>query len=240
MIPKTHTLRLIVAGALLIVGPAGLPAEADGPSSANSTAQKAASSVAAVSPAGPTAAARGATAPSAAPKSGAEPLITNIFSDTDLRQALMDIAAQAGIPIIPDATVQGTVSVDLKNAPLERALSMVLLGGGYAFAKQDGYYLVGSPEPDNPNFHLLTRTEIVDLKYVMPQTVIALLGCYRRYLSAESAPQQSPAPPPRTTAGGSVGPGRHGGGAPPPPMAETHHDALPLNRSYRRDFLSRR
>jgi len=115
-----------------------------------------------------------------------EPLITNVFADTDMRQALSDVAAQAGVIIIPDSTVQGTVSADLKDVPLERALSMLLQTGGFAFAKLDGYYLVGLPDPANPNFYLLSATEVVELKYVAPQTIAALLnGPYGRYLSAE-------------------------------------------------------
>ena len=115
-----------------------------------------------------------------------EPLVTNVFVDTDMRQALSDLAAQAGVIIIPDSTVQGTVSADLKDVPLERALSMLLQTGGFAFAKLDGYYLVGAPDPSNPNFYLLSATEVVELKYVAPQTIAALLsGPYGRYLSAE-------------------------------------------------------
>jgi type IV pilus assembly protein PilQ len=103
-----------------------------------------------------------------------------------MRQALSDVAAQAGVIIIPDSTVQGTVTADLKDVPLERALSMLLQTGGFAFAKLDGYYLVGAPDPANPNFYLLSATEVVDLKYVAPQTIAALLnGPYGRYLSAE-------------------------------------------------------
>jgi len=115
-----------------------------------------------------------------------EPLVTNVFADTDMRQALSDVAAQAGVIIIPDSTVQGTVTADLKDVPLEPALTMLLQTGGFAFAKLDGYYLVGLPDPSNPNFYLLSATEVVELKYVAPQTIAALLnGPYGHYLSAE-------------------------------------------------------
>ncbi len=122
-----------------------------------------------------------------------EPLITNVFADTDLRQALSDLAAQAEVVIIPDSTVQGTVSADLRDVPLERALSMLLQTGGFAFAKLDGYYLVGVPDPSNPNFYLLSTTEVVELKYVAPQTIAALLsGPYGRYLTAEGVAPPTP------------------------------------------------
>lgn len=120
------------------------------------------------------------------------PLVTNVFSETDLRQALSDIGAQTGVTIIADSTVQGTVTADLKDVTLERSLSMLLLSGGFAFAKLDGYYLVGLPDPTNPNFYLLTKTEIVPLKHTSPQAIVSLLSQpYGRYLSAIGAAPQT-------------------------------------------------
>jgi type II secretory pathway component GspD/PulD (secretin) len=120
-------------------------------------------------------------------------LVTNVFAEADIKQALADIAAQTGVPIVSDATVQGTVSLDLTNVPLERALTMLLQSGGFAFAKMDGYYLVGAPEPTNPNFYLLSRTEVVRLRNIRPEVVISLLSVpYGRYLSFEgTTPQPS-------------------------------------------------
>ena len=51
---------------------------------------------------------------------GSLPFITNVFFETDIRQALQDIAAQAGIPILADDTVQGYVTVEFKDTPLEQ------------------------------------------------------------------------------------------------------------------------
>ncbi len=120
------------------------------------------------------------------------PLITNVFSETDLRQALSDISAQTGVNILADATVQGVVSADIKDMELERALTMLLMSGGFTFAKMDGFYLVGLPDPANPNFSLLTKTEYFPLKHTAPQVVISLLSQpYGRYLSAVSATPQT-------------------------------------------------
>ena len=117
-----------------------------------------------------------------------EPLVTNVFSDTDIKQAISDIGAQTGVVIIADNTVQGAVTLDLKDVPLERALAMVTQAGGFSFAKMDGYYLVGAPDPANPNFYLLSRTEVVQLKNVRPEVVLSLLALpYGRYLSSEGS-----------------------------------------------------
>ncbi len=122
-----------------------------------------------------------------------EPLITNVFADTDLRQALSDIAAQASVIIIPDATVQGTISADLRDVPLEAALRMVLVSDGLAFKHMDGYYLVGAPDPANPNFYLLSETEVIELNYLDGNAIAAYLaGPYGKFAIVEGAAPAEP------------------------------------------------
>jgi hypothetical protein len=61
------------------------------------------------------------------------------------------------------------------------------MSGGYAFAKIDGTYLVGLPDPSNPNFTLFTTSEVVHLKYITPQAVLNLLGpIYGKFMTAEN------------------------------------------------------
>lgn len=98
-------------------------------------------------------------------------LITNVFFETDIREALRDISAQSGVTIIPDDTVQGVVTLDLKNVPLEKCLEMVLMGGGYTFKKIDNYYLVGAAVPDNPTFNRLTETKYIKTNYIKAKDV---------------------------------------------------------------------
>ena len=131
-----------------------------------------------------------------------EPLITNVFADTDLRQALGDIAAQASVTIIPDATVQGTVSADLKDVPLEKALDMILSAGGFAWRQREGYYLVGAPTPENPNFTIFCDTEVVALRYVDCSTLADYLGGpYKPYIAVERPRPQAVTGQPQRMAG---------------------------------------
>jgi type II secretory pathway component HofQ len=71
-----------------------------------------------------------------------EPLVSNIFQDTYILDALADISAQTGIPIIADTTVTGFITMELNEVPLEQALKMILMPGGYVFKKMDGFYFV--------------------------------------------------------------------------------------------------
>jgi type II secretory pathway component GspD/PulD (secretin) len=104
-----------------------------------------------------------------------ENLINNIFLDTDLRQALQDIAVQSGATIIPGPDVTGMVTAELKDKTVEKALDIVLASTDYEWIKQDGYYLVYSPIPDSPVFSRVSRTKIVQLKYVRTGQVLDLL-----------------------------------------------------------------
>ena len=101
--------------------------------------------------------------------------ITNTFADTDLKQALADMAAQSGVSIVPDDTVQGTVSVKLKDVPLEKALDIVLSPGNYSWARLEGYYLVGKADPTSPNFLRFAKTTSVRTSYLTPERILSLL-----------------------------------------------------------------
>ncbi|MBA7479039.1 Type 3 secretion system secretin [subsurface metagenome] len=72
------------------------------------------------------------------------PLITNTWLESDMLEVLQDIALMAGIPIIPDETVVGSVTAELKDVPLDTALDIVLAGTPYVVKKTPYYYLVAS------------------------------------------------------------------------------------------------
>lgn len=116
------------------------------------------------------------TAISPSPAKPEEPLISNLFYETDIREALHDIAAQAGVNIIADDTVQGIISLEVRDMPLEECLRMMLVAGGYTFRRMDGYYLVGAVDPSNPTFNLLSTTEYVKLNYINAKDVPKFLS----------------------------------------------------------------
>jgi len=109
-----------------------------------------------------------------------ERLITNVFVDMDIREVLHTIAEQTGVNILYDDSVRGYVTVDLKDVPLEKALEIILAPGGYTYFYKEGYYLVGSPHPDNPAFEKLSRTEEIQLKYIEAESISRLLSDFFR------------------------------------------------------------
>jgi len=71
--------------------------------------------------------------------------VSNVFFQTDLRQALEDVSAQAGVNIITDPSVQGIVSITLDDVSIERALDLLLAGTEFRVQATEDYYLIYSP-----------------------------------------------------------------------------------------------
>lgn len=107
-----------------------------------------------------------------------QPLVNLFLFETNVRDALSEISMQTGVNIIPDSTVSGLVTVDLQDVPLERALRMILIGGGYAFKKIDDFYLVGLADPRSTTFAELTETQIVMLEHVTASQVLSALPSF--------------------------------------------------------------
>lgn len=113
-------------------------------------------------------------------------LVTNVFVDTDVRQALQDVAAQTGTTIIADQSVTGQVSCDLKQTPLEKALQIILAGTGYEVMKTADYYLVYSPDANSPIFAHISQTETVKLQNVDADATVKLLSpSYKDFVQAD-------------------------------------------------------
>lgn len=103
------------------------------------------------------------------------PVVSNVFVQTDLRQAIEDVAAQAKVNIIADPSVQGVVSVTLDNVSVEKALDLLLVGTEYQVHATEDYYLVFSPDESAEAFTAVADTRMVALQYVSPATARSLL-----------------------------------------------------------------
>ena len=103
------------------------------------------------------------------------PLVSNYFYDTYILDVLSDISAQTGVIIIADSTVAGFITLELENVPLEKALRLVLMPGGYSFVKIDDFYFVGAPDPRSASFKHLAKTESFMIQYMNVGAVKELL-----------------------------------------------------------------
>jgi type IV pilus assembly protein PilQ len=95
-----------------------------------------------------------------------EPIVSALYFETDIREALSDLMLQSGVSIIADDTVQGLITLDLENVSLEKALQMTLLSGGYSYRRFEDYYLVSMADPRSPAFRHMAESENIKLKYI--------------------------------------------------------------------------
>lgn len=124
--------------------------------------------------------------------------ITNVFYESDIQQALMDISAETRVPIITDGSVGGLVTAELVDATLEEALAKILHPRGYDFRNMGDYYLVASTRPDGAAFHLLAESRLIVPNYLKAEEAHALLPeCYRQFLKLDRASNTLTATAPR-------------------------------------------
>ena len=113
-------------------------------------------------------------------------LLNNTFIDDQLIDALQNIAAEAGVTIIPDETIVGTVSCTLPNVPIETALDIVLGGTPYVWKKTPYYYLVASSGITDSMFPKMSETRRVKMNYVTAEAAVGLLStAFKPYVQAE-------------------------------------------------------
>ncbi len=119
-----------------------------------------------------------------------EPVVDNVFFQSDLREAIEDVAAQAGVNIIADPTVQGVVSVTIENSTVERALDLLLAGTEFQVQETPDYYLVYSADASSELLTEVSETQVVKLQHVSPDTARTLLPAplqqYVRYDTGSS------------------------------------------------------
>ena len=114
-----------------------------------------------------------ASAPASAPATSK--LVTNIWVDMEIRQVVQDVAAQTDTVILCDQTVQGMLSMSVKDMPLSDCLERVCAAGGYSYTQVKDYYLIGRAEPGSALFQRLSEPQRVKLTYVTPDQVRSLL-----------------------------------------------------------------
>lgn len=119
---------------------------------------------------------------------GAGGSISNVFVDSDLRQAVEDISAQANVNIVMDPAVQGVVSATLDHATVDRALQLLLAGTDFQFAAFPNYYLVFPTDPNNGSFAEVSKTRVVQAKNLPAADIQKLLpNALQRYVRVDTS-----------------------------------------------------
>ena len=72
--------------------------------------------------------------------------VSNFYFQTDLNEALQDIALQANVNVVVDTSIVGQVTVTLDDVNFEEALSRILAGTGYSYELFADFVMVFDPK----------------------------------------------------------------------------------------------
>ncbi len=104
-----------------------------------------------------------------------EKLVSDIYVETDVREAVQALATQAGVAIVLDDTARGAVTCTIENESFEVALQRILLPLGMVYRKKDNLYLIGSVDPSSNLFPHIAETIEYRPNHLSTQELLALL-----------------------------------------------------------------
>ena len=99
------------------------------------------------------------------------------FRDASVRDVLMALAKSAGVNIVVDDSVEGTISLVFEGLSFDQALGYILKVRGLEQVKLGNNIIIGKKETLEENFDLLTSRRFT-LKYTDPDTAASVLSMY--------------------------------------------------------------
>ncbi len=102
-------------------------------------------------------------------------LISELFEQTDVREAIQILASYGNISIVIDDTIGGVTSAQIQNETFDSALAKVLLPLGLEFVKEGDTYIVASPNPDSPLFRYVSYRTTYAPKHHKATELVELL-----------------------------------------------------------------
>lgn len=109
------------------------------------------------------------------------------YTDAEIRDVLAELSGTTGVTIVMDESVEGQVSVNLKDASLAEALEVILAAGGYSYKVAARHILVGAPDPRSRSFAKLSSTCIFKPENAQPEQLTqALPAMYQAFVTVQS------------------------------------------------------
>ncbi len=113
--------------------------------------------------------------PAGATQYEAGPRVSEIFEETEVRQAIQILATQAGQSVVVDDRVSGATSAHIENEPFESALKKILLPLGFVFRRQGDQYLIGVIDQQSAMFSQIAETLEFRPMHLAPMELVQLL-----------------------------------------------------------------
>jgi type II secretory pathway component GspD/PulD (secretin) len=102
--------------------------------------------------------------------------VSEQFEETDIRQALQVLATQAGVTVIVDEQVSGTITTLIENDSFDVALRKVLMPLGLVSRRiETGEYIVAAVDPSSPLFSKVSDRMEYRPTHVSPDELLKLL-----------------------------------------------------------------
>lgn len=128
----------------------------------------------------------GTTPPQEQPK---QQLVSNVFSGTDIREALSEVAAAVGATIIPDESIKSVaVYMEFKNESVESVLDkLALLAGAYWKKTGPNTYLMSQATPEASLFREFAVTKNYIPQNQSSTTIQSLLPAnYKTFVQSDA------------------------------------------------------
>lgn len=121
---------------------------------------------------------RSSPASRGAAAAGRGPLVSDVFADTDIREAIQSLASQAKVRVAIDDAVRGSVSGSFEGVPFEDALADLLAPRGFVFDREPGRYIVGSTDPKSAMFPLLAGSHDYAPRHLSTQELLEMVPTF--------------------------------------------------------------
>lgn len=83
--------------------------------------------------------------------------VSGDFIETPLRDALNDLAADAGVQLVLDDNVNGIVNINFEDRPIEKAFQLVLSAQSFYYRRIGNTFYVGPADPVSPLFPIICQ-----------------------------------------------------------------------------------
>lgn len=97
------------------------------------------------------------------------------LKNADLGEVMQTLIDQADLNMISYGKLDGLVDAEIKDMPLEKALNLLLQGTRFTYVMRDGMIMVGDKNPNSPSGGILSTAELINLKYVRVDKILAML-----------------------------------------------------------------
>jgi hypothetical protein len=95
------------------------------------------------------------------PKAPRIKLISNVFTDTDIKAVIQEMCNSSGATIIADTSVKGMeINIEFKKDTVDSALEKLAYAGNLLWKKKGDIYIVTTSAPDSPLFSEFAETKV--------------------------------------------------------------------------------